>query len=149
MNGSTWKQALVAVPGVGMSLMPKLICPACWPAYASIVSSLGLGFLIGTTYLLPLTAGLLAMTAGTLAFRARQRHGYAPAWTGSIGAVLILLGKFQLDSITTMYTGVGVLLAAAIWNAWPRGVVEFPSCPACLPQNTNEHIRGGKCEAHD
>jgi mercuric ion transport protein len=140
MSGSTWKQTLVAVPGVGLSLMPKLICPACWPAYASIVSSLGLGFLVGTTYLLPMTAGLLAMTAGTLAFRARQRRGYGPAWTGSIGAALILLGKFQLDSIITMYTGIGVLLTAAIWNAWPRRIVESQSCPACLPQNMNEHI---------
>lgn len=139
MNDSTWKQTLVAVPGIGMSLMPKLICPACWPAYASIVSSLGLGFLVGTTYLLPLTAGLLAMTATTLAFRARNRRGYGPAWAGSSGAILILLGKFQLDSVVTTSTGIGLLLAAAIWNAWPRRV-ESPSCPACLPQNTSENI---------
>jgi len=138
MNGSTWKHTLVAVPGVGMSLMPKLICPACWPVYASIVSSLGLGFLIGTTFLLPLTAGLLAMTAGSLAYRARQRRGYGPAWAGSTGAVLILLGKFQLDSIIAMCAGIGLLLTAAIWNGWPRA--ESPSCRACLPHNTNEYI---------
>jgi mercuric ion transport protein len=139
MNDSTWKQTLVAVPGIGMSLMPKLVCPACWPAYASIVSSLGLGFLVGTTYLLPLTAGLLAMTATTLALRARNRRGYGPAWAGSLGAILILLGKFQLGSVVTTSTGICLLLAAAIWNAWPRRV-ESPSCTACLPQNTNEHI---------
>lgn len=141
MNGSAWKHTLVAVPGVGMSLVPKLICPACWPAYASVVSSLGLGFLIGTTYLLPLTTGLLATTAGTLAFRARQRRGYGPAWTGSVGAVLILLGRFQLDSMVATYTGISILMTAAIWNGWPRGgVVESPPCVACLSQNTNGHI---------
>lgn len=139
MNDSTWKHTLMAVPGVGMSLIPKLICPACWPAYASIVSSLGLGFLVGTTYLLPLTAGLLAMTATTLAFRASHRRGYGPARAGSLGAILILLGKFRLDSVVTTSTGICLLVAAAIWNAWPR-CVESPSCPACLPRNTNERI---------
>ena len=28
------KQHLLAMPGVGISLLPKLACPACWPAYA-------------------------------------------------------------------------------------------------------------------
>ena len=139
MSGPTWKHTAVAVPGVGMSLIPKLICPACWPAYASIVSWLGLGFLIGTTYLLPLTAGLLAITAGSMAFRARQCHGYGPACLAAFGAALILLGKFQLDSALTTYTGVAVVLGAAVWNAWPR-VVEPAPCPTCLAQNANVSI---------
>jgi mercuric ion transport protein len=41
---STRKQGLLALPGVGVSLLPKLTCPACWPAYAGLLSSVGLGF---------------------------------------------------------------------------------------------------------
>lgn len=34
---------VVAIPGVGVSLLPKVICPVCSAAYAVLVSSLGLG----------------------------------------------------------------------------------------------------------
>jgi hypothetical protein len=47
MMERTWKQNLLAVPGIGLSLLPKIACPACWPAYAGLLSSLGLGFLGG------------------------------------------------------------------------------------------------------
>jgi hypothetical protein len=43
MMNRTWKQNLVAAPGVGLSLLPKLACPACWPAYTGLLSSIGLG----------------------------------------------------------------------------------------------------------
>lgn len=29
------------IPGVGVALLPKLVCPLCWPAYAAIASTLG------------------------------------------------------------------------------------------------------------
>ncbi len=70
MSTRVWKQGLLAVPGVGVSLLPKLICPLCWPAYAGLLSTLGLGFLISTAYLFPLTAALLALAVASLAFRA-------------------------------------------------------------------------------
>lgn len=130
MSGLLWKQTLTAVPGIGVSLMPKLICPLCWPAYASIVSSVGLSFLIGTTYLLPLTATLLGMTAASLALRARRRHGYGPLGVGSVGALLILGGKFGIDSITIAAMGFILLLGAAIWNASPIHA-ESSFCPTC------------------
>ena len=65
----TLKQGLVALPSVGVSLMPKLMCPACWPAYAAVLSFVGLGFLISTTYLLPLTVLFLAPQFGLVGFR--------------------------------------------------------------------------------
>ena len=77
------KRTLVALPGVGVSLLPKLMCPACWPAYAGIVSALGLGFLISAKYLLPLTVAFLSISAFALGFRASRRHGYG-ALTGSL-----------------------------------------------------------------
>lgn len=38
MTSSTRKQTLAALPGIGVSLLPKLMCPACWPAYAGLWS---------------------------------------------------------------------------------------------------------------
>jgi hypothetical protein len=76
MSARTWRQGLLTIPGIGVALLPKLACPLCWPLYAGIVSSLGLGFLISTTYLLPLTIGFLSLTVAVLAFQAKQRRGY-------------------------------------------------------------------------
>jgi mercuric ion transport protein len=124
---SIWKHTLLTAPGIGVSLLPKLICPVCWPAYAGIVSSLGLGFLIGTTYLLPLTAGFLAVSAGALGFRARHRHGYGPVWMGVLAAIVVLVGKFHLESVATTYAGITLLVVASVWNIWPRRRIAITS----------------------
>jgi mercuric ion transport protein len=131
MTNTTFKQAVVALPGIGVSLLPKLMCPACWPAYAGIVSVLGLGFLISAKYLLPLTALFLALTAFALGFRASRRHGYGPFWVGLLAAVVILTGKFYFDAEKATYSGVGLLVAASVWNSWPRRAAAVPSC--CVP----------------
>lgn len=116
----TWKQGLLSLPGVGLSALPKLACPLCWPAYAGLLSSLGLGFLISTIYLLPLTVAFLALAMAALAFRAQNRHGLRPFSIGLIAAIAILLGKFAWESNVTIYSGVGMLVVASVWNAWSR-----------------------------
>jgi hypothetical protein len=120
MMERTWKQNLLAVPGIGLSLLPKIACPACWPAYAGLLSSLGLGFLVpNARYLLPMTAAFLVLAVGMLAFRARRRHGYVPLALGILAASLILLGKFSLASNPVLYAGLGLLILASVWNSWP------------------------------
>src|SRR2546427_12053208 len=54
------------VPGIVAALLPSLTCPLCWPAYAGVLSSLGVGFVGTTAYLLPLTATFLAIAVGAL-----------------------------------------------------------------------------------
>lgn len=119
MTERTWKQHLLAVPGIGLSLLPKIACPACWPAYASVLSSVGLGFLATTPYLLSMTAGFLLLAVGMLAFRARRRRGYGPFAWGILAAGVILLGKFSLASNPVLYAGLGLLILASVWNSWP------------------------------
>lgn len=116
---SRWKQGLLALPGVGVSLLPKLACPLCWPAYAGLLSSVGLGFLVSAAYLLPLTAGFLVVALGAMAFRAHSRHGYRPFLLGLLAAAAVLLGKFMWESNPTTYGAVGLLVIASLWNAWP------------------------------
>lgn len=116
---SRWKQGLLALPGVGVSLLPKLACPLCWPAYAGLLSSVGLGFLISTAYPLPLTVGFLIVALGAMAFKANNRHGYGPFLLGLLAAAAVLLGKFRWESSPTIYGAVGLLVVASLWNAWP------------------------------
>src|SRR5437773_10348996 len=106
----TWKQGVLALPGVAVSLLPKLVCPMCWPAYAGLLSSVGLGFLISAAYLLPFTAGFLALALAAMGFRANSRHGYGPFLLGVVATVGVLLGKFRWESKATMYGAVGLLV---------------------------------------
>jgi hypothetical protein len=112
---------LLALPGVGVSILPKLACPACWPAYAGLLSSVGLGFLISAAYLLPLTIVFLTLALAALAFRAKRRRGLGPFRIGLIAAMSVLLGKLVWESNATIYGGVAMLVVASVWNAWPRG----------------------------
>jgi len=125
----TWKQSLMTIPGVGVSLLPKLACPFCWPAYPGLLSSVGLGFLVSARHLLPVTAAFLVLSVGALAFRANRRHGYGPFVLGLFAAVGVLVGKFWWESSPAMYAAVGVLLSASVWNAWPHRTAG-PDCCA-------------------
>jgi hypothetical protein len=132
MSTRMWRQQLLALPGVGVCLLPKLICPLCWPAYAGIMSALGLGFLASRVYLFPLTVFLLALASGSLAFRASRHRGFAPFGVGVAASATILIGKFYFDTPWVTYLSVCVLLVAAIWNAWPRRAA-VSACARCIP----------------
>jgi hypothetical protein len=128
---SRLKQGLLALPSVGFSMLPKLACPACWPAYAGLLSSVGLGFLISTAYLLPLTAAFLFLAVAALVFRANKRRGYGPFVLGLVAGSAVLLGKFAWESKLTMYGALGLLVVASLWNAWPLHNGEAATCPEC------------------
>ena len=129
----SWKSLLAAAPGIGIAFLPKLACPACWPAYASLLSAVGLGFLLDLRYLLPLTIGFLVLALGALAYKAQQRHGYGPFVVGLFSAAVIVIGKFVYESDLAMYIGVSALIASSVWNAWPTHR-QHHSCVACDPQ---------------
>lgn len=132
MISRRWKASAAAAPALGVSLLPKVICPMCAPVLAAVVSALGLGFLMSTRYLLPLSIVLLAVAVGALAFGASSRRGRAPFWTGLAAAACLLIGKFWFDSTTATYTGVGLLVLASVWNAIPTRTTTSV-CPQCLP----------------
>src|SRR5882724_2109196 len=112
------RQVWLTAPGIAVAMLPKLLCPLCWPLYAGIVSSVGLGFLIGTAYLLPITSAFLILTLAVLGFSAKQRQRYGPFVAGVVASAAILVGKFLLESNPIMYSGVGVLGVASACNAW-------------------------------
>ena len=125
------------LPSVGAALLPKLTCPACWPAYAGVLSSLGVGFIDYTPYLLPLTAVFLALSVVALVYRARSRRGYGPFLLGLLAATTVLFGKFGFDNDSMMYAGLGGLVVASLWNSWKRPTTArngLVACPACIPE---------------
>lgn len=130
----TWKRSILALPGVGVSLLPKLVCPACWPAYAGLLSSVGLGFLVSTAYLLPLTVAFLVLALAALVFRASRRRGHGPFLLGMAAAIGVLLGKFLWESNYVLYGAVGLLVAASLWNTWPHQNHQTATCVSCETQ---------------
>ena len=120
------------VPAMGLGLLPVGLCPGCWPAYAGLASALGLGFVLETRFLLPATTAALVLALAALGFRAKQRRGFGPLALGLVGAAAILVGKFMLESQTILNAGLGTLVGASLWNAWPRPKSEpAPPCPRC------------------
>jgi hypothetical protein len=107
-------------PGLGAALLPKITCPLCWPAYVGLLTSFGLGFLLSEKYLFAVTASALAVSVAALAYRWRERRGLRPMLLGLAGAAAILLGKFYIDFLPLVYAGLAALLAASVWNIWPR-----------------------------
>lgn len=124
-----WRSSLLVIPATGVAMLPSLACPACWPAYAGLLSSVGLGALTQSTYLLPLTAACLIVAVGALALGARNRHGYGPFVMGVVAAALVIVGKFALASDPVLYAGIALLIGTSIWNTWPKQ--KTTSCPAC------------------
>ncbi len=129
---SSIRRVIPVIPAVGVALLPKLACPACWPAYAGLLSALGLGFLISTKYLMPLTAVFLVLAVAALVWGAGRRRGYAPVWLGVAASAAVMVGKFVFDSDWATYGGIGLLVAASMWNSWPRRAAHTEACPKCI-----------------
>ena len=117
--GNERKLGLLTIPGVFVSLLPTLACPLCWPAYAALLSSIGLGFLISSAYLLPLTGAFLVVALLGLGLQAK-RSGYGPLLVGLVSVALIVSGKFILAASPLNYIGVGLLTATSAWALVPR-----------------------------
>lgn len=128
-----------AVPAVGASLLPSLSCPACWPAYASLLSAVGLSFLSEGRFLLWLNVAALLVSLMVLWRRAR-RAGYLPVVIAGIAAITILLGKFWLNSNPANWTGSAALLAAFVWSGTKSGLA---SCQGCAGNTHLEVVNHG------
>ena len=130
-----WRMSLAVVPSLVLSLLPRLACPTCWPVYAGALGAMGLGLLMSTTYLLPITGVSLLVALGALAWRACSRRRYGPLVVGLLASAVLMVGKFAFESDAAMYAGVGGLLAASIWSSWPRAERACLTEPAASPSS--------------
>jgi hypothetical protein len=126
--------SFAVLPGALLSVLPVVGCPSCWPAYAGVLGSLGVPFLMDASWLFPLTAGALLLALVGLGFRARRRRGFGPLAIGTVAAAGILLGKFVLEVSVALYSGTALLVAASVWNSWPKNQAVACDAYACTPE---------------
>jgi len=111
---SGWCGLLTVIPALGASLLPLGICPACWPAYAGLLGTLGIGFLLEKAYLLPVTMVLLGLALVSLVYHASARRGYGPFALGVVAVSLVLVGKFTRFFDPLVYVGLALLMGASL-----------------------------------
>jgi hypothetical protein len=128
---------VAVIPAIGIAMLPKLVCPFCWPLYTGLLGAVGINFVNYTSYLLPLLLVFLLITVASLAIHARARRGYGPPLLGLLSSTAILSGKFLFDSSLLTYAGIAGLILAVIWHAWPKHHTDTVLCSAC---ETNDSI---------
>jgi len=116
---SSWYRALLSAPTVVVAALPSLTCPLCWPAYTAFLSSLGLGFINYTNFLLPLLFLFLTIVLAALWFDIRRHNNYVPFVLAIVSSVFILIGKFLLMSNFLMYAGIIGIVFSSLFNISP------------------------------
>jgi hypothetical protein len=91
---------------------------------------------MNATYLFPLTVIFLLIALGGLAFRAKTRSGYGPFFVGFLASGMIVIGKFVVGFDSAVYGGIALLVAASLWNGWPRKSRAPGICTDCLTAGT-------------
>jgi hypothetical protein len=103
-----------------------------------------------TAYLLPLTVFCLILALGAFGFRATRRRGYGPFAIGILAAVMLMLGKFVLDSNVAVYGAVASLIGTSLWNSWPKSTMSVPFAPTeTLLQIGSKRSDEHGCETKD
>ena len=135
-----WRAMGASLPAVGTAMLPKLTCPLCFPAYAAILSALGIEFVDYTPYLLPLTALFLTIAMTVLVFQGRRTGNMMPLVLGIIASLLVLYGKFYLaaDGLTT---GGIILLVVAIFVGSRTQAAAIAACPACVAEEADQPVK--------
>ena len=142
LTTSRWQAVIASFPAIGTVLLPKLACPLCFPAYAAILSALGLEFMDYTPYLLPLSVVFLIIVVGVLALLARSNGNAVPLVLGIVASFVVLVGKFGLE-IGWLTTGGVVLLIVAVRLGSRRKSTGVALCPACAADGSRQ-----RAEAH-
>jgi hypothetical protein len=124
--------SLAGIPAAGLAALPN--CPACYPLYAGLLSSLGLAALAEPRAQALLTLAFLVVALAALGFRASRRRGWRPLAVGGLASIAIVVGKFALGSGALTYAGVALLVAASLSNAWPTRGQPQAACGACATE---------------
>ena len=138
--GTRWKAMVASFPAIGTALLPKLACPLCFPAYAAVLSALGLEFVDYTPFLLPLMAAFLAVANVVLALQTRRTGNSMPLLLGIVASIVVLIGKFglEIDWLTTV--GIVLLVVAVFLGSRTKSTSVAP-CPACAAGGDEQHVK--------
>lgn len=135
-----WQAVAASFPAIGTALLPKLTCPLCFPAYAAILSALGIEFVNYTPYLLPLTVIFLAVAISVLALQTRRTGNIVPLVLGIIASLIVLFAKFGIES-DWLTTGGIIMLVAAIFLGGRTKSTAIAPCPACDVGEADQRVK--------
>jgi len=119
-------------PSLGVAALAPLACPACWPLYLGLLSSLGIGVSAIKPYIAPLAVALLAVSVVPLAYGAKTRNGYGPLILGVAASAAILFYLFAMPLKPVFYAGAALLVSASVWNILPNRKSKTDPCRACV-----------------
>jgi hypothetical protein len=110
--------ALGAIPGAVAAVLPVATCPACFAAYAGVLSALGAGYLLREPVLAPLIVVLLALGIVSMAWSSRAHGRREPLLATIAGSAAIIAGRLIWNEPATLSAGVALILGASLWNVW-------------------------------
>jgi mercuric ion transport protein len=113
-----WKRNLDKI-GIGGSLFAALCCLG-FPALLSILSAIGLGFLINDAVLLPLLILFLIVTVAGLALGMRHHGSPWALILGIVSAIATFIFIFVAFNKALAAVGIAGLIIASIVNVWLR-----------------------------
>ncbi len=111
-----WLQTLLAIPAAVLPLLPSFSCPVCVAAYAGLLSSLGLGFLLTDRVQRPLIVAFLIVSVASVGWAARQNKKVGPFVLVLLGSAAIVAGRLVWSVMPALYVGAVCLVAGTIWN---------------------------------
>ncbi|MFQ5494550.1 MAG: MerC domain-containing protein [Phycisphaerae bacterium] len=111
-----WLQTVIAVPAAVLPLLPSFSCPVCVAAYAGLLSSLGLGFLLTDRVQRPLILAFLVVSIAGVGWAARQHKRVGPFLLVLLGSVAIVAGRLIWNLTPALYAGVVCLVVGSVWN---------------------------------
>ena len=109
------RTGLLAISSLLFAVAPK--CPICFLAYFGIFGVATASVSAYRTWLPPIIGFWLVLTIAVLAFQRRGKRRYGPAALGLVAALLLMTGKFAIDSQVVIFSGIIALLAAAVWRS--------------------------------
>jgi len=112
----TWLQTIIAIPAAVLPLLPSFSCPVCVAAYAGLLSSLGLGFLLTDRVQRPLIVVFLIVSVAAVGWAAKQYKKVGPFVLVLMGSTAIIAGRLVWAMAPALYAGVACLVAGTVWN---------------------------------
>lgn len=111
-----WLRALAALPAAVLPLLPSFTCPLCLPAYAAVLSSLGLGFVLDNRVQRPLILVFLAVAVASVVWSARGRRALGPLVVVVLASAAVIVGRIISNIPWVLYAGILGLVAGSMWN---------------------------------
>jgi mercuric ion transport protein len=113
-----WKRHLDKV-GIGGALFAALCCLG-FPALISVVSAIGLGFLINDTILMPLLGISLLVTLAGLYLGVRHHGSWLAFVIGAASALALFIFMTVAMNKVFAYISIAGVVAASFLNVWLR-----------------------------